>query len=87
MEMITRKSMEILLDLIEIKIGLLSITDKDDERELRNLKSARRELLFTLNQVPSKRIKKEIQAYPDMPVVVKPRKPRSNTLRLNGPGD
>ncbi len=81
MDTITRKSMEILLDLIEIKIGVLSISDKDDERELRNLKMARRELLFTLNQVPSKRVKKEIEAYPDVPVIAKPRKARSNTLR------
>lgn len=81
MDTITRKSMEILLDLIEIKIGILSISDKDDERELRNLKTARRELLFTLNQVPSKRVKKEIQAYPDLPVIPKTRKPRSNRLQ------
>lgn len=81
MDTITRKSMEILLDLIEIKIGILSISDKDDERELRNLKMARRELLFTLNQIPSKRVKKEIQAYPDLPVLPKARKPRSSTLR------
>jgi hypothetical protein len=85
METLTRKSLEILMDLIEIKIGLLSISDKDDEREMRNLKNARRELLMSLNQAPSKRVKKEIKPYPDNPILIKERKPRSSKLQLDGP--
>ena len=85
MDQLSRKSLEILIDLLEIKIGLLSVTDNDDEREFRNLKNTRRELLMTLNQVPSKRIKKEITAYPDVSPLPKERKPRSNRLQLTGP--
>ncbi len=85
MDHLSRKSLEVLMDLIEIKIGLLSVTDHDDEREMKNLKNTRRELLITLNQVPSKRIKREITAYPDVPPMPKERKPRSNRLQLTGP--
>ena len=79
---ISRKSLEMLLDLIEIKISLLAITDADDEKESRHLKNARREIIDLLNETSSKRSKKIITAYEDIPVL-KQRKKRSSTLMLD----
>jgi len=42
---ISRESLEIILDLIEIKINTLQIHDKDDARELNKLRKCRQELL------------------------------------------
>lgn len=43
--MISSQSLEILLDLVEIKISSMIIQDKDDLRELRKLKTCRNELI------------------------------------------
>ncbi|MDR1031844.1 MAG: hypothetical protein LBL30_01820 [Holosporales bacterium] len=40
----SRQSLEILLDLVEIKLGALLVQDKEDMQELSNLKSCKREL-------------------------------------------
>lgn len=42
---LSRQSVEILLDLIEIKVGALQIQDRDDARELNKLRKCRQELL------------------------------------------
>lgn len=42
---LSRHSLEILLDLIEIKISALQIQDRDDARELNKLRKCRQELL------------------------------------------
>lgn len=42
---ISCESLEIILDLIEIKINTLQIHDKDDARELNKLRKCRQELL------------------------------------------
>ena len=40
----SRQSLEILLDLVEIKLGALLVQDKEDMQELSHLKSCKREL-------------------------------------------
>jgi hypothetical protein len=47
---LSRQSAEILLDLLEIKVGALQIQDRDDARELNKLRKCRQELLSERNQ-------------------------------------
>lgn len=55
---LSRQSLEILLDLIEIKVNALQIQDRDDARELNKLRKCRQEILFHLNQLSRKRNEK-----------------------------
>lgn len=48
---ISQESLEIILDLIEIKVSALQIHDKDDEREVNKLKKCKQELLSLINQL------------------------------------
>lgn len=52
---ISYQSLEILLDLIEIKVNSLQVEDRDDVRELTRLKKCRQELLSGINQMTLKR--------------------------------
>jgi len=52
---LSRHSLEIMLDLIEMKIAAIQIQDKDDARELNRLRKCRQELLQELGQAQSKR--------------------------------
>lgn len=61
---ISRESVEITLDLIEIKMSTLQIHDKDDERELNKLRKCRQELLFLLSQLNSQSIDTATEATP-----------------------
>lgn len=49
---ISRESLEIILDLIEIKMSALQIHDKDDAREVTKLRKCRQELLNNLGPEP-----------------------------------
>jgi hypothetical protein len=46
----SKQSVEILLDLVEIKISAMHIHDREDARELMRLKSCREELLEEKNR-------------------------------------
>jgi hypothetical protein len=48
---LSRQSVEILLDLIEIKVSALQIQDRDDARELNKLRKCRQELLSEQNKI------------------------------------
>lgn len=41
----SRRTIETLLDLVEIKLGQIEVTDREDARERRALETAREELL------------------------------------------
>ncbi|MDR1334048.1 MAG: hypothetical protein LBJ71_02410 [Holosporaceae bacterium] len=43
--MLSRQSLDILIDLVEIKLSAIMILDKDDVREVERLKTCRNELL------------------------------------------
>lgn len=43
--MLSKQSIEILIDLLEIKLSSIIVQDKDDIRELRKLKTCRAELM------------------------------------------
>lgn len=47
---LSSQSLEILLDLIEIKVSAIQIQDRDDARELNKLRKCRQELLLEMNQ-------------------------------------
>jgi hypothetical protein len=50
---LSRNSLEILLDLIEIKVSALEIEDYEDAREMTRLKRCRQEVKTTLLNVSS----------------------------------
>lgn len=42
--MLTRKSLELLIDLVEIKLGSMEVFDRDDQKIMRDLEACRKEL-------------------------------------------
>lgn len=52
---LSRRSIETLLDLVEIKLGCMEVYDREDARELATLENCRRELLGLVarGQTPS----------------------------------
>lgn len=46
--MISKQSLNILLDLVEIKISAMVVLDKDDLRELQKLKNCKKEILILI---------------------------------------
>ena len=42
--MLTRKSLELLIDLVEIKLGSMEVFDRDDQKIMRYLEACRKEL-------------------------------------------
>jgi len=53
--MVSQQSLEILLDLIEIKVSSLQIQDRDDAKELNKLRKCRQELLLEVNKASVER--------------------------------
>jgi len=52
--MLTRKSLELLIDLVEIKLGSMEVFDRDDQRIMRDLEACRKELsALTLPRMPA----------------------------------
>lgn len=46
--MLSKQSVEILLDLVEIKLGAMQVQDREDARELVRVEKCRKELMSTL---------------------------------------
>ncbi len=61
---LSRQSVEILLDLIEIKVSALQIQDRDDARELNKLRKCRQELLSEQNTIKAMKKEKHINPAP-----------------------
>ncbi|MEB3701785.1 hypothetical protein Bealeia1_00851 [Candidatus Bealeia paramacronuclearis] len=66
---LTRQSLEIMLDLIEMKIAAIQIQDRDDARELNRLRKCRQELLQELGQSHSKRGSLLMKSFGDFPKI------------------
>ncbi len=62
--LLSRHSIEILLDLLEIKVNALEVQDRDDARELKRLKKCRQELVYIYSQLLIKHKKKVIEPTP-----------------------
>lgn len=58
--MLSVQSIEILLDLVEIKISTMIVQDKDDLRELKRLKNCRSELVNCSKEVQKRRVERRI---------------------------
>jgi hypothetical protein len=54
--MLSRQSLEILIDLVEIKLSTIMIMDKEDIREIRRLKNCRNELIRFVGATYAKKI-------------------------------
>jgi len=54
---LSRQSLEIILDLIEIKLSALQIYDNDDARELNKLRKCKQELLLLVYELESNTLK------------------------------
>ncbi|MDR1983195.1 MAG: hypothetical protein LBQ08_05390 [Holosporaceae bacterium] len=54
--MLSRQSLDILLDLVEIKLSAIMILDKDDAKEVQRLKICRNELLTSRKATYTKKI-------------------------------
>jgi hypothetical protein len=46
--MLSRQSLEILVDLVEIKLSTIMVMDKEDVREVKRLKDCKNELIHLL---------------------------------------
>jgi hypothetical protein len=46
--MLSKQSLDILIDLVEIKLSAIMVQDKEDIREVRKLKHCRKELIGSL---------------------------------------
>jgi hypothetical protein len=46
---VSKKSAELMLDLVEIKLSMMQVNDRDDAKELSGLRSCREELLKILH--------------------------------------
>lgn len=52
---LTRQSLEMALDLVEIKLAALEVQDKDDARELTRLRRCRQELASELSSLQTRK--------------------------------
>lgn len=52
---LSRRSIENLLDLVEIKLSAIQVLDREDAREVRHLETCRRELLALRAETASSR--------------------------------
>lgn len=50
----SKKSVELMLDLVEIKLSIMQVNDREDARELQSLRMCREELLQQINSADSK---------------------------------
>lgn len=49
---ISKRTAETLLDLVEVKLSYMQVSDREDQRELSQLESCRRELRGLMGAVP-----------------------------------
>ena len=50
---ISKRTVETLLDLIEVKLSYMQVSDREDQREMAQLESCRRELRGLMTMVPA----------------------------------
>lgn len=50
---ISKRTVETLLDLVEVKLSYMQVSDREDQREMAQLESCRRELRGLMTTVPA----------------------------------
>ena len=52
---ISKRTVETLLDLVEVKLSYMQVSDREDQREMAQLESCRRELRGLMTAVPAQK--------------------------------
>ncbi|MBT5646954.1 hypothetical protein OAW32_00120 [bacterium] len=52
---ISKRTVETLLDLVEVKLSYMQVSDREDQREMSQLESCRRELRGLMTAVPAQK--------------------------------
>ena len=52
---ISKRTVETLLDLVEVKLSYMQVSDREDQREMSQLESCRRELRGLMSAVPAQK--------------------------------
>ncbi len=52
---ISKRTVETLLDLVEVKLSYMQVSDREDQREMSQLESCRRELRGLISAVPAQK--------------------------------
>ncbi len=52
---ISKRTVETLLDLVEVKLSYMQVSDREDQREMSQLESCRRELRGLMTTVPAQK--------------------------------
>ena len=52
---ISKRTVETLLDLVEVKLSYMQVSDREDQREMCQLESCRRELSGLMTAVPTQK--------------------------------
>ena len=52
---ISKRTVETLLDLVEVKLSYMQVSDREDQREMSQLESCRRELRGLMTAVPDQK--------------------------------
>lgn len=52
---ISKRTVETLLDLVEVKLSFMQVSDREDQREMTQLESCRRELRGLMTNTPAQK--------------------------------
>ena len=52
---ISKRTVETLIDLVEVKLSYMQVSDREDQREMSQLESCRRELRGLMTAVPAQK--------------------------------
>ncbi len=61
---ISKRTVETLLDLVEVKLSYMQVSDREDQREMTQLESCRRELRSLITMVPATKGRRAASAAP-----------------------
>lgn len=61
--MLSKQSLDVLIDLTEIKLNAIIVQDKEDLREFNKLKTCKRELIDAINECRAMRKNKHQEIY------------------------
>mgnify|MGYP007025802697 CR=1 FL=1 len=59
---ISERTVETLLDLVEVKLSYMQVSDREDQRELSQLESCRRELRGLMAAVPAAKARPDAES-------------------------
>lgn len=59
---ISKRTVETLLDLVEVKLSYMQVSDREDQREMAQLESCRRELRGLMAMVPPAKGRRAVSA-------------------------